>query len=227
MTKERHETGSGPQTLETLLLDAALGLIEREGWRDLTMGRFARAAGVPLAELYRRQRDKADILRGLINRIDLAALSEDEPGLADGDTPRDRLFDAVMLRFEAMEPYRGAIRVLAEDLRRDPLSLAQVLPEMRQSLRWTLDAAGLDPSGVTGAVRVRVLGLVCLQTLQVWLDDDGRDLAKTMADLDRRLRRSGRWLGLDRRSSASAERTQKDVEPDRKVYGEGDAASAA
>ncbi len=224
MAKAHHDIGTEHQTLDSLLLDAALGLIEREGWRDLTMGRFARAAGVPLSELYRRQRDKSDILRGLIRRVDLAALSEDDPGTVDGETPRDRLFDAVMLRFEAMEPHRGAIRVLSEDLRRDPLSLAAVLPELRQSLRWTLDAAGIDPMGVRGAVRVRVLGLLCLQTLQIWLDDDGRDLAKTMADLDRRLRRSGRWLGLDR---ATASRRDTTDEPDLKMYKKGDTVSAA
>ncbi len=204
-------------TLDSLLLDAALGLIEREGWRGLTMGRFARAAGVPLSEVYRRQKSKADILRGLVRRIDLIALAEDSGAAPDSETPRDRLFDSVMVRFEAMEAHRGAVRVLAEELRRDPLAVAEILPELRQSLRWTLDAAGIDPTGWQGAVRVRVLGVICAQVLQVWLDDDGRDLAKTMADLDRRLRRSARWLGLmtgKRGRDAGAEAASDAHDPD-------------
>lgn len=189
---------NGTADLDSLLLDAALGLIEREGWRSLTMGRFARSIGVPLSELYRRGYEKTAILKALIHRIDEVALSEAAGSGLESETPRDRLFDAVMLRFEALEPHRGAMRVLSRELGRDPVSVASILPDIRRSLAWTLDAADLDPTGFSGAFRVRVLGLVCWQSFQVWLEDDGRDLAKTMADLDRRLRRSGRWLGLDR-----------------------------
>ncbi len=185
--------------LQESLLDATLEQIAIEGWRGLTMGALARHANVPLADLYRRQGSKTDLLTAFLARIDLAALSEDPQGAMDAETSRDRLFDSVLLRFEAMEPYRDAVQVLREELPRDPMALAAVLPAARRSLAWTLDAAGLDPNGLSGAVRVRVLGFICLRTLDVWLTDDGADLAKTMADLDRRLRRASRWLGLDER----------------------------
>lgn len=202
--------------LDDLLIDAALGLIEREGWLDLTMGRFARAAGVPLSELYKRQTGKPDLLRALIRRVDLAALKDgpmSDPD-AEPEMPRDRLFDAVMLRFEALEPHRAAMRVLARELPRDPVTVAAIRGDMLRSLAWTLDAADLSPNGLGGAVRVRLLGLICWRTLQVWLEDDGRDLARTMADLDRRLRQSGRWLGLDKTPTGASREGEAPVSDD-------------
>ncbi len=205
---------AGADLREALLLDSALELIARDGWHELTMARLARAANMSVADLYRGNRGKADLLCAFVRRIDLKALEDDEPGGASPDTPRDRLFDAVMLRFEAMEPYRDAIRVLARELPRDPFSAARVLPAIRTSLAWTLDSAGVDPWGLAGVVRVRVLGLICLRTLGVWLDDEGRDLAKTMADLDRRLRQSQRWLGLKDRASGSEKEGASRAEAD-------------
>ena len=58
-----------------------------------------------------------------------------------------------------------------------------------QSLGWMLEAAGLDSSGFRGALRVRGLALVWAAAFRVWLDD-GEDQAKTMAELDRRLRQA-------------------------------------
>ncbi len=183
------------------LLEAGLDLIGREGWRDFSLAALAREAGVPLADLYAADFDRVGLLKAFLRRLDREALSEagSDPGGMESETPRDRLFDAVMLRFEAAEPYRAAIRVLYKDLRRDPLTLGALMPDMRRTLAWIYESAGMSPKGLQGAVRIRVLGTICLQTLPVWLDDDGRDLARTMADLDRRLRRSARWLGLESR----------------------------
>jgi hypothetical protein len=42
----------------------------------------------------------------------------------------------------------------------------------------------------------RALGLAYVRTVRVWLEDDSPDLARTMAELDRNLRRIERVAGL-------------------------------
>ena len=54
-------------------------------------------------------------------------------------------------------------------------------------MRWTLEAAGLEPDGLLGLARIRVLGLLYLSVLRVWLRDDTPDMASTMKALDGRL----------------------------------------
>lgn len=191
-----------PEPLDRLV-DAALERIALEGWSSLSLGAVARDAGLTLADAYREIRSKSDLLKAFSRRLDLTALDEAaEEGPGDEDEhPRDRLFDSVMRRFDAMAPYRDAIRVLNEDLRKDPMTVAGLMPSGKTALAWMLEAADIDTSGFRGAVRVRVLGLIVLQVLQTWIDDEAGDQAKTMADLDRRLRKRAGWLGIEERET--------------------------
>ena len=57
-----------------------------------------------------------------------------------------------------------------------------------------LRAAGIEPDGFDGKVRTAGLGAVYASAFRTWLDDDDPGLARTMAALDRRLRRGERTL---------------------------------
>ena len=57
------------------------------------------------------------------------------------------------------------------------------------SQHWMLQAAGIDTAGPRGAVRTLGLASVYSSVLRTWLDDEDPGLARTMAALDRRLRR--------------------------------------
>ena len=71
------------------------------------------------------------------------------------------------------------------------------------SQHWMLQAAGIGTDGATGALRVAGLGLAYASVFKVWLEDDDPGLAKTMAALDRRLRRGERTLaGIEQMHTA-------------------------
>ena len=76
-----------------------------------------------------------------------------------------------------------------------------------------LEGAGIDSSGLAGAVRVRGLALIWLATFRVWLDDDEAGLAKTMAELDRRLRQAERVIESVRRGDRDQD-VSSDAPPD-------------
>jgi len=183
-----------PGDVPDAILDAALKLIAREGWRDLSLGQIARDADIPLSDLYKYVRGKPALLAAFSRRIDLEVLAQAGDVDLHG-TPRDRIFDVLMLRFEAMEPYREVIRVLRKELPRDPLALMALARAGRRAFAWSMEAAGLPSDGFSGAAQSRLLGYVFMRVLDVWLDDDPSDLAHTMAALDRRLRRVERFLG--------------------------------
>jgi len=197
------------RTKRSEILPKVMDLIAREGWRDLSMGAIARDTEVPLAELYDVFPRKSDVLTALVAHIDALMLEElDAVAGFEGETKRDRLFDAVMARYEALEPFRGAVRVLRRELPRDPVTLAECLPAARRSLVWTLEGAGISASGLVGAVRTQALGRILAQVIDVWLNDNPADLNKTMAELDRRLRRKAKRLGVSEgRGGAGDERS--------------------
>jgi AcrR family transcriptional regulator len=66
--------------LESAILDAAQELWKKGGEKALTMRAVARAAGTNTPAVYRRFRDRSDILRGLLSRIRLEIAAELEKG---------------------------------------------------------------------------------------------------------------------------------------------------
>ncbi len=173
---------------EDALVAALWRVIATHGWPGLTMGRLAAEAAVPMATLRDRFPSRLDplILHG--RRVDHAVLAGTIPG--QGGAARDRLFDVLMRRLDAMQPHRAGILRFLRDMRRDP-SLAVLLgPQMSLSMRWMLDAAEIEGSG--GRRRAMSLGLVgvWLATVRAWAEDESEDLGPTMAALDRALDRA-------------------------------------
>ncbi len=168
-----------------LVIKTAIDLAADRGWRDLTLTEIAAESGVPLPDLYRHFASKNAILDGFARLVDEAMLAE---GPADAaDSARDRLFDLLMRRFDALQAHRGGVTAIVRELRRDPIGSAAHLPQLERSMRWTLEAAGLDTGGLLGLGRIRVLGLLYLGAVRVWLNDDTPDMAATMKALDGRL----------------------------------------
>lgn len=174
------------------IIRAALTLIEENGWRELRLADIASKAELSLADLAEIFSSRQAILDAFIDAVDLEVLRRAD---TDPNEPaRDRVFDVIMTRFEVLAPYRRAIRRIADDLAFQPRQTAQMLARSARSQTWMLRAAGIDVNGPTAGLRVSGLMTVYAQVLPIWLDDDDPGLARTMAALDRRLRRGERWL---------------------------------
>jgi AcrR family transcriptional regulator len=182
------------------LVDAALTLAAREGWRHTAMADIAAEAGLSLGEAYAAAPSKLALLAAFHRRVDQAALAV----AADGTEPaRDRLFDVLMRRFDALAPHRPALRSILRDSFGDPAAMLGV-PALLRSMGWMLEAAGISTAGLRGRLRSQLLAGLYLSVLRVFLDDDSADLSRTMALLDQRLRWGESWLGLGRAEPAEA-----------------------
>lgn len=183
-----------PESERDRLIDAAMALVAQQGWRHLSLAAVAAEAGLPVVSLYRSLRSKPAILCAFARRIDEAVLAQPVEAEAD-ERPRDRLFDLLMRRFDALRPYRPALEVLGHELPADPPAALVAGAGLLRSMRWMLEAAGIFAGGLAGAIAVKLTAAAYFATLRVWLRDDTPDLAPTMAALDRRLRGIERWLG--------------------------------
>ena len=186
-----------PRSEADRIIDAALGLIATEGWRAVSLAAIAAAAGLPILQVYRIFRSKQAILQGLFRRVDEIVLAEPPTAELD-ERPRDRLFDLLMRRFDALQPHKAALDVLGRELPSDPVTALCAGASLLRSMRWMLEAADIPTSGVRGAVAVRLAAAAYLSTMRVWQRDDSPDLGRTMAALDARLRRIERWLAAAR-----------------------------
>lgn len=177
------------------LLMTAFALLAEQGWAGLSLMSLAERAEISLVEVHRQLPGRRAILPALSERVDEAMLAIDQRELA-GLPVRDKLFELIMRRFDALARYRAGLTRLAGDARRDPCIVLLTLCRLDRSLRWMQELAGLRAHGLRARLQRRGLMAVYAQALRVWLADDSGDLAKTMAELDTLLRRFERVAGL-------------------------------
>ena len=177
------------------IIDAALAEAAALGWRNVSMTAVAARADLALGAVLELVPTRAHLVARLYDRLDhrmLAGLK----ALDESDSVRDRLFDVVMKRFDAMNTDRDGMRALVMGLRFDPPAMAVGLRSADRTAAAILAAAGVSPDGLLGCARIQGLKVVLLCALRGWMDDDSTDLAKTMAALDRALERAERVAGF-------------------------------
>jgi ubiquinone biosynthesis protein COQ9 len=190
-----------PADPKAALREALLRLAAAGGWRDLSYAEIAKEAGLGLSAAYQAYPSKAAILMGIGRDIDARIFAGLEGDPLDG-SPKDRLFDLLMRRFDTLNQHREAFAALAKDLPRTPGEGLALLCQLRSSLARMLEAAGISASGLRGALRIEGLGAIYAAALRVWFKDDSSDLSKTMAELDKRLSQAERWVEMTRRKTA-------------------------
>ncbi|RBM08024.1 TetR family transcriptional regulator [Novacetimonas cocois] len=186
------------------LLRSAMERAALYGWRRLTVVDAARDAGLSLDVARKRFPFKASILLTLGRLADEAALVDD----GSTGTPREKLFDLLMRRLDVFQQYRAGVRAALRALPFDPPLALLLGGATMESMKWMLGAAGLDISGVAGALRVQALLGAWTVTLRAWDKDDSLDMGTTMAALDKALDKALRFSalpGIGKAAAASGE----------------------
>jgi len=172
---------------------AALDLAKERPWGEVSLADIAQAANLSLADLRREFSCKTGIIRAFQSEVDAEVLSRGRSA-GEAQTPRDRLFDVIMTRFEVMQPYKPALKRIASYLCCRPSEAATLLCGSLASQYWMLAGSGAKLDGPGGALRVAGLTAIYGKVFQVWLDDPSPSLDKTMAALDQRLARGERVM---------------------------------
>jgi ubiquinone biosynthesis protein COQ9 len=168
-------------SIDAQIAAATLRLADK-GWDKVTLDAVAKAAKIKPAEFKKRFASSAKLAPVIADEIDREAFTGFKP---DGK-PHDVLFDLLMARFDVMQKHRKAVLYMAEAARTD------------RALSCALAAATLDgvyriieSAKLTKPTRpVLALGLAGVYGWGFfnWQRDNSKDMAKTMAALDRALR---------------------------------------
>lgn len=187
------------------LARAALTLAAVKPWAQITLVDLAQAASRPVSDFYSATLGEAvDCVEEAFDRAIADGLEKLDPA----QSVRDRLFDLIMKRFEAMENHRAAVLAMEVGADRDPLAMNAGHQRHVRCARWVLALAGLEADHMTGQARAQGLGVIIGQARAAWRGETDGDFAKTMASLDKNLRRAeemfGRWAGFDPKPKAGA-----------------------
>lgn len=192
---------------DVALVTAAFGQAALTGWRELSIVEAAQDAGLPLARARARFPGPGAVLMRFGLMADQAALSDMQPE----PVARDRLFDALMRRFDVLQQHRAGMVALLDALPKMPGLAFALSGATGRSMGWLLEAAGVSAQGVTGRLRAVGLVTVWLYALRAWKTDDSADLSGTMAALDKALDQAERYASYLGGSSAVAAMDEPDT----------------
>ncbi len=190
------------------IVQATLSEAATLGWRDVTLTAVAKQAGISLGELLIEAPTKAHLICRFIGHLDRATLANvTAPDLSQ--SPRDRVFEVLMRRFDALQQVRDGALAIAHGAMRDPGTAVVVGTRTNRSAAAMLGAAGISAEGPLGCLRVQGLKAILLAAARAWAKDDTEDMANTMAALDKALRQAERVLSFNplrrRREEASSD----------------------
>ncbi len=203
------------KTSKPALIEDAFALIADKGWQAFSFTELARRRGCSLAEVYAELPSRASLLCALGRLADEAMLAVPAAELADLG-PRERIFELIMRRLEAMGPFKEGLRVIGREAKLDPMAHLIALGNLDRATAWLVDASEAGLTGFKARAARRVLMLVYARTFGVWLDDTTPDLGNTLAELDKRLQQVeqlGRWVARARRRASGRPAAEPGAEP--------------
>jgi AcrR family transcriptional regulator len=172
-----------------------MALLAEKRFEQIGFGDISARAGVSLTAARAEFGSTLAILAAHMKELDRKVLAGEESDMAE-EPPRERLFDVLMRRIEAMAPYREATRSLMKSASCNP-GLAFALNGLAvRSQTWMMTAAGIDAAGPRGMIRAQGLAALFASVLRTWVDDEEEGAARTLAALDRALARGQRWSGM-------------------------------
>lgn len=211
-----------PATPREAIVGAFMDLLAEKRFEEIGLADVAAQADISLGDLRNEFNSTLAILAAHVKQIDRTVLAGGDD--MEEETARDRLFDVLMRRLEAMAPDRAALRSLMRSATFNP-GLAFALNGMAvRSQQWMLTAAGIPCAGPKGMIRAQGLALLFARVVRTFADDD-EDNSRTMAALDRALASGERYVGFLDRLCNLAPRPGRGRR--RRRYEDDDAAEAA
>jgi AcrR family transcriptional regulator len=172
------------------VIDATLRLAARRDFGDVSLTDIAHEADISLAEMRDLFPSKGAIVGGFNRKIDREVL-EAIGGQDSHDPARDRLYEVLRKRLEALEPYRDALSSIARWAARDPLTGTALNRETVNSMRFMLEAADIDCDGPVGSLKLQGLALAWGRVLDAWFQDG---FSFALETLDREIARGERYV---------------------------------
>lgn len=175
-----------------MIISGALDCAEKTAWQHVTLSDIADASGLECDLVKSLATRKATILQWVWDDLDRQVMAE-YIDLADEDAEnQEKLFEAMMCRFDLMQERRAAYLSLYHAAVKDPVFIKRFATDAQDSMIKMVQFLKIDIA-IMGTYHGSAIALssLYLYVLHVWSKDESADMAQTMAALDKRLGQLG------------------------------------
>ena len=176
---------------EDLIFEDLFSKIASDGWQSVDLEKLSHEFDFGVLDATGGIRNKIDLLVAFSAFIDTTVDQSIDADLKDDQIPvRERLLEALLIRFEALAPYKAGVIKLMKTFPHNPSFVVIGSKSLKLSMEATLAAVGLEARGIQGAIRVKGLCMIFMSGVCTWSKDNSEDLSATTRILDERLKQT-------------------------------------
>ena len=97
------------------------------------------------------------------------------------------LFEIMMARYDILNEYRTSVKNIINHFMSRPQGVLKLIPKLIESKILIATIANINPSGIQGVIKIKIIFALYYITLFTWFNDENESLEKTMSALDKYL----------------------------------------
>ena len=176
------------------IIKQAFQLIESNGWKNFSITKLSKEKQIDIKILKLYFKNRYDFLKYFSKMIDEEVISEIDVEEFKDNSVKDNLFELVMLRFEKLEEFKNCLKVLIKEIRNQPKELKTILCSLMNSFELFITISSGKKRDFFDFLKINALFLIYIKSFQVWLNDNSKEMSATMAEVDKWLSQSEKFL---------------------------------
>ena len=161
------------------LAKKTLQYLEKKKLRDINLKNFLSNTKLP------NMNNKIDLILNINDFFDFQ-LKKNLANI-EKSSQRDMLFEIMMARYDLLNEYRTSVKNIINHLMSRPQGLLKLIPKLIESKILIATFANINPSGIQGVIKIKIIFALYHITLFTWFNDENESLEKTMSALDKYL----------------------------------------
>ena len=168
------------------IIEESFFFIEKIGWEEFSMERFAAENKYKTSEIKNLISNKNDLLIEFSKMIDEKVELNIHVEEFENSDVKDNIFELIMMRFDAMTPFKGGLKKIINEIK-SPIILKEISQNILVSMDFYLEFSNAYDETIFDVIKKKSLFLIYSYCFKAWLNDDSKELSKTMSELDRLL----------------------------------------
>ena len=161
------------------LAKKTLQYLEKKKLRDINLKNFLSNTKVP------NMNNKIDLILNINDFFDFQ-LKKNLVNI-EKSSQRDMLFEIMMARYDILNEYRTSVKNIINHFMSRPQGVLKLIPKLIESKILIATFANINPSGIQGIIKIKIIFALYYITLFTWFNDENESLEKTMSVLDKYL----------------------------------------
>jgi COQ9 len=162
--------------------------IAERGLGRTRLSHIAYEHNIPFADLYAAYPSIEDVLYMFLDKVDADMVANVALSM---DPKKDIYFEMLMSRFDTLQEHRAGVKAWLQETAKHPLLWGRLLKRWNTSLSLMLDLAKDSPVYL---IKKAGLAVVYAASLREWMQDDSKDLGKTMVSIDKSLQKADKFV---------------------------------